>query len=252
MSYTVRLKSFEGPLDLLLHLIEQDEMDIEDISISSITAQYLDYLATLRELDLEVTSDFLVMASTLLAIKTRSLLPRPAGDRDDDLEQESDPREELIQRLREYKKFKEVAHYLQHQQEVQGRVYTRPNKMELYQHQWPVKPLVGLDAHQLLGALRRVLDRTTSGAPPQIKAAEIKVQDMMSRVLRKLVLYPAGIYFDQIFSCRSSPGEIVVTFLAVLELLHRGQVQLIQGAPFAEIVIKPAEGDFIEDGSIVS
>lgn len=252
MSYTIRLKTFEGPLDLLLHLIEKDEMDIQDISVSSITTQYLTYLQTLRELDLEVTSDFLVMASTLLAIKARTLLPRPEVTPGVGEEQGPDPREELVQRLLEYKQFKEAAQFLKEQQQIQGRVYTRPNSIELYQHQWPIPPLVGLDAQRLLEALQRVLNRVDSVEPPPIKAAEIKVQDMIAQVLRRLVLYPQGMLFDQIFSRQSSRGEIVVTFLAVLELLHTGQVQLIQRAPFAEIIIKPAEGEFLEDGSIVS
>jgi segregation and condensation protein A len=252
MSYTVRLETFEGPLDLLLHLIEKDEMDIQDISISTITAQYLTYLQTLRELDLEVTSDFLVMASTLLAIKARTLLPRPETSPGEGEEQGPDPREELVQRLLEYKQFKEAAQYLKEQQQVQGRVYTRPNSMELYQHQWPVQPLVGLDAQKLLQALKWVLNRAEVVEPPQVKAAEIRVQDMIAQVLRRLVLYPEGMPFDTIFSRQSSRGEIVVTFLAVLELLHMGQVQLMQRAPFAEIIIKPAEGEALGDGSIVS
>lgn len=252
MAYTVRLETFEGPLDLLLHLIEKEKVDIEDISISSITAQYLAYLQTMRELDLEIASDFLVMASTLLAIKARTLLPSPSVARQDGEEAGPDPRQELVQRLVEYKKFKEAAQYLKEKQQIQGKIYTRPNSMALYQHQWPVHPPVGLNVQKLLEALQRLLDRAERVSPPQIKAAEIRLQDMMARVLRKLVLFPQGLPFDQIFSRRASRGEIVVTFLGLLELLHMGRVQLIQRAPFAEIIIKPAEGEFLEDGSVVS
>jgi segregation and condensation protein A len=253
MPYTVRLAAFEGPMDLLLHLIEKNEMDIMDIPIASITAQYMEYLDTMRELDLEVTSDFLVMASTLLAIKARTLLPKPQPAEDGTEEEGPDPREELVQRLLEYKQFKEAALFLKDQQQVHGNVYTRPNNFEMYQHLIrPVEPLAGIDMPRLLEALQGVLKRVVHVEPPQVRAEEIRVQDKIAHVLRKMVLYPEGIPFSSAFTKSASRAEVIVTFLAILELLHMGQVALKQSEPFAEIIIKPAEGGNAEDDGIVS
>ncbi|MEG6616278.1 segregation/condensation protein A [Peptococcaceae bacterium 1198_IL3148] len=253
MPYTVRLATFEGPMDLLLHLIEKNEMDIMDIPIASITAQYMEYLDTMRELDLEVTSDFLVMASTLLAIKARSLLPKPQLTEDGTEEEGPDPREELVQRLLEYKQFKEAAHYLKNQQQAQGQVYTRPNNFEMYQYLMrPMEPLAGVDMQSLLEALQGVLKRAVQVEPPQVRAEEIRVQDKIAHVLRKMVLFPEGIPFSAAFGKNASRSEIIVTFLAILELLHMGQVALRQREPFGEIIIKPAEGGNSEDDGLVS
>ncbi|MBM7854682.1 segregation and condensation protein A [Desulfohalotomaculum tongense] len=253
MAYTVRLPAFEGPLDLLLHLIEKNQLEIENIPIASITAQYLEYLDTMKELDLEVTSEFLVMASTLLAIKARTLLPKPKPDNEGQEEEGPDPREELVQRLLEYKRFKEAAVFLKERQQVHGRVYTRPNSIEMYQSLLPCpEPLAGVDMPKLLDALRQVLKRAVKVEPPKVRAAEIRVQDKMAQVTRKLVLYPKGMPFTSAFSKNASRGEIVVTFLAILELLRLRQVELIQNGHFAEIIILPAKGDNSEHDGTVS
>ncbi|MBO8137909.1 MAG: segregation/condensation protein A [Desulfotomaculum sp.] len=253
MAYTVRLPLFEGPLDLLLHLIEKNELEIQDIPIASITEQYMEYLKTMKELDLEVTSEFLVMAATLLAIKARTLLPKQNTGGQESDEEGPDPKEELVQRLIEYKKFKEAAVYLKERQREQGRVYTRPNSLEMYQSMFPSpNPLAGVDLPKLLNALQEVLKRAVEVEPPKVKASEIRVQDKMAQVNRKLVLYPRGMPFTHAFSKNASRAEIVVTFMAILELLRLGQVELIQKEHFAEIIILPAKGDMSKDDGIVS
>lgn len=252
MAYTVRLKAFEGPLDLLLHLIEKEQLDIQDIPIASITAQYLEYLDTLRELDLEVTSEFLVMAATLLAIKARTLLPKPALD-EKLSEEESDPRQELVQRLLEYKRFKEAALFLKERQQVHGKIYTKENNIEMYQALFcPPKPLAGVDIFTLIDALQQVLKRAAQVKPPVVRAAEISVEDKMAEVLRCLVLHPKGMTFQSVFAQKACKAEIAVTFFAILELLHQGKVELIQQQQFAEIVILPVKGEGIQHGSNVS
>lgn len=237
MSYAVKLPVFEGPLDLLLHLIEKNELDIYDIPMATVTGQYLDYLATMRQMDLEVTSEFLVMASTLLAIKARMLLPKPKQE--DLAEDGPDPRQELVARLLEYKRFKEVAAFLQKCQQEQGRVYTRPNTVELYQDLFrPLTPLQGVSMEALAGALSKVIKRAgIRSIPEEITREELRVPDKMREVLCRLVLYPKGLPFSKIFAVGSSRGEIVVTFLAVLELLRLGQVTAEQPGLFEEIIL---------------
>ncbi|MTI79361.1 MAG: segregation/condensation protein A [Firmicutes bacterium] len=252
MAYTVRLPVFEGPMDLLLHLIEKNQVNIQDIPIASITEQYLEYLNTMKELDLEITSEFLVMASTLLAIKARTLLPKQREtDEEDNDEQGPDPREELVKRLLEYKKYKEAAGFLKERQQVHGKIYTRPNSMDMYQSLMTVpEPLAGVDMPILLEALQKVLNRATKVEPPKVKAVEIRVQDKIAQVTRRLVLYPKGMPFTSAFGKDASRAEIVVTFLAVLELLRVGQVELVQNYRFKEIIILPAKGEDSNDGVV--
>ncbi|WP_051688152.1 segregation and condensation protein A [Desulfofalx alkaliphila] len=252
MAYTVRLDAFEGPLDLLLHLIEKDQLDIQDIPIASITAQYFEYLETMKQMDLEVTSEFLVMASTLLAIKTHTLLPKPELI-SENAEEEPDPRQQLVQRLLEYKQYKEAAMCLKERQQVQGRVFTRPNSLEMYQHLIrPPEPLAGIDFNELLKALQAVLERAVKVIPPKVRAEEIKIQDKIGHILRRLVLYPKGMPFRAAFSKNASRAEIIVTFLALLELLRMGQVELEQKDRNAEIMILPAKGEFTEYDGVIS
>lgn len=252
MTYTVRLDTFEGPLDLLLHLIEKNQLDIQDIPIASITNQYLDYLKIMKEIDLEITSEFLVMAATLLAIKARMLLPLPEQPSINE-ELGPDPREELVQRLTEYKQYKEAAICLKERQQVHGRVYTRPNTLEMYQAiMKPPEPLAGVDFFALLEALQKVLDRAVKVTPPTVRASEIRVKDKIGYILRRLVLHPHGMGFYAMFSKDASRGEIVVAFLALLELLRMGQVELHQPDKFSEIIILPAKGDCSEHDGAVS
>ncbi|AEF94876.1 Segregation and condensation protein A [Desulfotomaculum nigrificans CO-1-SRB] len=255
--YSVKLSSFEGPLDLLLHLIDKDQINIYDIPIAQITAQYLEYLEKMQQLDMDVASEFLVMAATLISIKARMLLPRAAKNNASGEEEGPDPREELVQRLLEYRKFKEAAFYLKSQERQVGKVYVRNNSVEMYQHLFkPRNPLVGLSLEKLLQALHQVLARAGAdlSIPGEITREEIQTPDKMRQLMAMLVLYPQGLSFSQIFKQTSSRIEIIVTFLAVLELLKLGQINASQEEPFGEIIISrclPARTEGVEDAGVV-
>lgn len=133
MAYQIKLEVFEGPFDLLFHLLEKNEVDIYDIPIAKITEQYLGYITAIQILDLEVASEFLVMAANLLAIKARMLLPKPPVEDEEALE-EYDPRDELVEKLLEYKKFKVMADFFQEKETLMNRVYTRQNEEEMFYH----------------------------------------------------------------------------------------------------------------------
>ncbi|CCO08997.1 segregation and condensation protein A [Desulforamulus hydrothermalis] len=239
MSYQVKLATFEGPLDLLLHLIDKEQINIYDIPIAQITSQYLSYLQQMQALDIDVASEFLVMAATLVSIKARMLLPRSPGDQE--LQPaEPDPREELVQRLLEYRKFKEVAAYLKERESKTGKTYTRNNSAELYQHLIkPRDPLGGVTLEMLLHSLQQVLRRAAAGftLPEAITREEIQVPEKMRQLMARLLLYPQGLLFSHLFAEKTTLSDIVVTFLAVLELLKTGQIEARQCDTFGEITI---------------
>ncbi|AEG61185.1 segregation and condensation protein A [Desulforamulus ruminis] len=237
--YAVKLSAFEGPLDLLLHLIDKDQVNIYDIPIAQITSQYLTYLGQMEQLDMDVASEFLVMAATLLSIKARMLLPRSGGP-EAETEDGPDPREELVLRLLEYRKFKEVASYLRTQERQVGRIYVRNNSIEMYQHLFkPKDPLGGLSMDNLFQALQKVLQRAgvQLSIPGEITREEIQVPDKMRQLQAMLVLYPQGLSFSKIFQGESNRTEIIVTFLAILELLRMGQIRAVQQEPGGDIII---------------
>ncbi|MEW6063647.1 chromosome segregation and condensation protein ScpA [Desulforamulus profundi] len=249
MSYEVKLSAFEGPLDLLLHLIDKDQINIYDIPIAQITSQYLAYIEQMQGLDMDVASEFLVMAATLVSIKARMLLPRSSG-KQEAAEEGPDPREELVQRLLEYRKFKEVASYLKDREKQAGKVYTRNNSIELYQHLFkPQDPLGGITMETLLQSLRQALQRAGAGLfiPEEITREEIQVPEKMRQLMAMLLLYPQGMPFSRLFNERGERTEIIVTFLAVLELLKSGQITAIQTETFGEITILRRAQDLTEE-----
>jgi len=249
LSYKVKLSTFEGPLDLLLHLIDKDQINIYDIPIAQITSQYLSYLGQMQELDMDVASEFLVMAATLVSIKARMLLPRSSG-RQEAAGEGPDPREELVQRLLEYRKFKEVASYLKDRERQAGKVYTRKNSIELYQHLFkPRHPLGGVTMEDLLQCLQQVLQRAAAGltVPEEITREEIQVPEKMRQLMAKLLLYPQGILFSRLFGEKAGRSEIIVTFLAILELLKCGQIKALQNETFGEITILRRTQDLTEE-----
>lgn len=249
MSYEVKLSAFEGPLDLLLHLIDKDQINIYDIPIAQITSQYLAYIEQMQGLDMDVASEFLVMAATLVSIKARMLLPRSSG-KQEAAEEGPDPREELVQRLLEYRKFKEVASYLKDREKQAGKAYTRDNSIELYQHLFkPQDPLGGITMETLLQSLRQVLQRAGAGLfiPEEITREEIQVPEKMRQLMAMFLLYPQGMPFSRLFNERGERTEIIVTFLAVLELLKSGQITAIQTETFGEITILRRAQDLTEE-----
>lgn len=239
LSYEVKLSTFEGPLDLLLHLINKDQVNIYDIPIAKVTGQYLEYLEQMQNLDLELASEFLVMAATLVSIKARMLLPRsPKNSSNED--DGPDPREELVRRLLEYRKFKEVALYLKGQERQVGKVYSRNNSIEMYQHLFkPKDPLGGISMKRLLESLQQVLKRagTEPSIPQEITRGEIRVPDKMRQVMAWLIFYPLGMSLTKLFEGNNNRSDIIVTFLAILELLRLGQIKANQQEAFGEITL---------------
>ena len=224
----VRVLDFEGPLDLLIHLIEKNKMDIYDIPIVSITDQYISYLHSFTETDLEAASQFLVMASLLLQIKSRMLLPKTELEDED----EADPRDMLVQMLLEYRCIKAVAKQLETMKQTAARQHTRrpyfaDSKLRNL-HYYPVSELL-LALAGLSGSLRRqiaVVDRQ-----------EYDVGAKMQEIVKLLENYPEGIEFEKAFVKSGSSGEMVASFLAVLELLRLQVVRISQSMAFAPIYI---------------
>ncbi|ATW24089.1 segregation and condensation protein A [Candidatus Formimonas warabiya] len=239
MKYQIKLAVFEGPFDLLLHLIEKNEVDIYDIPIAEITRQYLAYLDEMKNLDLEIASEFLVMAATLLAIKAKMLLPKSPGVPDDPGEGAADPRNELVERLLEYKKFKQLADYLQEREELQGQIYFRPNEEEAFLSAFlDQNPLEGVTLEDLVAALEIVLIKTAQeDVIKEIPREEITIKKKMDDITALLLLSPQGISFFGLFSFPVSRVEIVVQFLALLELIRMQSIKVSQPVNGGDIMI---------------
>lgn len=235
--YKVTLEVFEGPLDLLLYLIKKEEVDIYDISIEQITTQYLEYLDSFRMLDLEIAGEFVVMAANLIYIKSRSLLPVNQQPPEEDAE-EADPRWDLIRQLIEYKKFKDAAFHL-HQRELrQEEMFPRaPDKPEFKEFDVFLKSEVGI--FDLINAFQRVLKKLESKREDlrEIFEENYTVSDKIDYLMRATQPGKPTL-FSQLFASAASRTEIVVTFLALLELIRLKQLRITQEEPFAEIEIR--------------
>lgn len=232
--YKVKLEVFEGPLDLLLYLIKRDEVDIYDIPIEHITTQYLEYIEAYRELDLDIAGEFVVMAATLIYIKSRSLLPvdqRPVED-----VEEEDPRFELVRQLLEYKKFKDVAVHLSEREALQSTIFGRiPETPDLSGE----RPMAEVSIFDLINAFQKVLKKNASrrSGPREIYEESFTVSDKIEFVLR-LTSERRGMRFTDLFTEATSRTEIVVTFLALLELVRLKHIRVAQPEPFAEIELE--------------
>ncbi|MEN2994366.1 MAG: segregation/condensation protein A [Thermodesulfovibrio sp.] len=227
MAIKVALPVFEGPLDLLLHLIKQNKVDIYDIPIALITKQYLEYLELMQELDLEIASEFLLMAATLIYIKSKMLLPKQEKE-----EEEEDPRKELVEQLIEYEKIKEVSQILKERYQFWSKAFSRntSKEEELF--------LEELSIFDLFQAFKKILDR--SKPKIYIPKETIKVEEKIDYLLNQLKI-KKSLTFQELFKADSSRLEIIVTFLALLELLRLKLVKAFQEKPFGEILI------FLED-----
>ncbi len=228
---TVKLERFEGPLDLLLHLIKRDEIDIYDIPIARITQQYLAYLELMRALDLEVAGDFLVMAATLMRIKAKMLLPLPAAGEE---EEEGDPREELVQRLIEYRQFKEAAGTLKLREGERRMLYERgmvPGEDEA----GPL-PLAAVTLFDLLDALNRVMARVPEPTAYEVETEAYDVEDKISLIART-VAERGSVSFEELLRACLARAEMIVTFIALLELVKMGQVGIVQVQHLGDILL---------------
>src|SRR5262245_43897649 len=227
-SYRVKLEIFEGPLDLLLYLIKKDEIDIYDIPIARITEQYLAYLELMQELDISVAGDFLVMASTLIYIKSKTLLPPdPKLDGEEDLG--DDPRAELVERLLEYQKFKSAAQMLYSRGEIESACYTRgPLETD------SSNPEVSTTLFDLLRVFREVLKRAEAEMEMEIARDEMTIAEKLAQI-HAMLDEMERINVRELFEMSRSKRELIITFLALLELVKEWKIYLIQTEPFGDI-----------------
>ncbi len=235
--YKVKLEIFEGPLDLLLYLIKRDEIDIYDISLERLTRQYLEYLQAFKELNIDLAGEFIVMAANLIYLKSRSLLPLDQQPPDEEAE-EDDPRWDLIRQLIEYKKFKEAAGQLHLRELEQERIFTRESGV-LEIESGPLR-LAEVGIFQLINAFQNVIKRVEERENlTEIFGEHFSVSDKIEVILQR-ISGGAPLSFSALFESVASRLEVVVTFLALLELIRLKQVRAIQKSVFDEIEIAPA------------
>jgi segregation and condensation protein A len=238
--FPIRLLNFEGPLDLLLHLIKKHEVNVYDIPISLITQQYLDYLDLMQEMDLEVAGEFLVMAATLIHIKSRMLLPRPDPTQEDP---EEDPREALVRRLLEHQRFKAAAELL-HEKEIQrSAMWQRPDERVTDVVGEAPEPEIEVDLFSLVAAFRQVLERARARPrvilPPEQMPIETRIEQLLARLSET-----EACGFEDLFADVQTRAGMIVTFLALLEMIRLKQVRVFQQGNFGPIrVYKRARPD---------
>jgi len=230
-AYQVKLDNFEGPLDLLIHLIKTEEVNVYDIPIARITARYLEYVDLLQELDLDVAGEFLVMAATLIHIKSRMLLPRPDPSQED---AEEDPREALVRRLLEHQKFKAAAELLFERATIRGAQWTRPDTRIAGLTGEDLEPELEVDLFSLLSAFRGVLQRARERPPLLLPPEQISVEARIEQLLSRLS-ETSACGFDELFGDVSSRGDLIVTFLALLEMIRLKLVRVFQAGAFGPI-----------------
>jgi segregation and condensation protein A len=231
MNYQVKLEVFEGPLDLLLNLIKEQEVDIYDIPITQITQQYLEYIDLMRELNLEIAGEFLVMAATLTQIKSKMLLPPPHEETEGEDEGE-DPRAELVRRLLEYQKYKDAARKLRERESVFANVYGRDAPLGYEGMEEDVYLEVSM--FDLLSALKKVLDDVKERGGEVIELDELRVTDRINQVLETLS-ESSPLSFSALFEDAFNKIDVIVTFLAILELIRLKMVRVRQGTEFGNI-----------------
>ena len=227
----VFLDAFEGPLDLLLYLIKRQNLDILALPIANITEQYMEYIALMKELRLELAAEYLVMAAMLAEIKSRMLLPRPVEDAEED-----DPRAELIRRLQEYERFKKAA------EDINSLPRMERDMQEISVLQTEVvqeKALPQVDMKDLIHALQQVLSRAEMYASHAIQREPLSVRERMTHVLNSLAV-DDFVEFSSLFSKDEGRSGVIVTFIAILELLKEQVIEIVQSEVYAPIYVKPA------------
>ncbi|HEX7410316.1 MAG TPA: segregation/condensation protein A [Candidatus Binatia bacterium] len=238
--YRVSLPVFEGPLDLLLHLIKKSEVEIVDIPIATITEQYLAYLEVMRGLSLDVAGEFLVMAATLTLIKSRMLLP-PSEEEEE--EEEADPRADLVRQLLEYQRYREAALALSERPLLQRDVFAREPVMDAQETGEPGElPLLKVTVWELLDAFRSVLKRLRPEAVHEIVTERISLRDRVRTMLQALSV-ARSLDFDSLFDEDASRFDVIITFLALLELMKMGAARATQEERYGRIVIELAVTD---------
>jgi segregation and condensation protein A len=248
MSYNIKIDAFEGPMDLLLHLINSLEIDIYDIPMADITDQYLGYIHTMQHLELDIASEYLVMAATLLAIKSKTLLPNQDAEElyDENSENtEDDPRDELVGKLIEYKKYKQAATEFKHLEEERNLMFTKPPiDLTPYIQEAAIdsrEPEVSL--YDMLGALQKLFRRKKLQKPlhTRVSRREISIEKRMTEIMQELRFIKIRKNFFELFP-EPNKEHIVVTFLAVLELMKHDEIELQQEHNFSDIFVAAKEG----------
>ena len=232
--YKVELEVFEGPLDLLLYLIKKDELDIHDIPIERITSSYMQYIQVMKMLDLNIAGEFLVMASTLMLIKSKMLLP--VDDRsEDEEEEEDDPRWDLVRQLVEYKKFKDAAMHLEDLEHQQENVFSAMGDNFVIEPD-PGLALTDVGIFDLIAAFNEVLKTVKEEELDEIVGEQYTVADKIETI-RQTLTERDSVPFRELFSAEPTRGEVVCTFLALLELTRLSQLKIKQNKAFDEIIV---------------
>ena len=232
-AYPVRLQNFEGPLDLLIHLIKRNEVNVYDIPIALITEQYLGYLALMQELNLDLAGEFLVMAATLIHIKSRMLIPRPTPDVEGEIDEE-DPREALVRRLLEHQKFKAAAELLHERETLRSAQHQRPEAAVADLAEPDQEPELEVDLFSLLAAFRGVLERTRARPMVLLPPEQISVEQRIEQLLEQLSETEAA-GFEDLFADAGSRAGLIVTFLALLEMIRLKLIRVFQSGSFGPI-----------------
>ena len=225
----VFLEAFEGPLDLLLYLIKRQNIDILNIPIAAITKQYMEYIHLMKQLELELAAEYLVMASMLAEIKSRMLLPRPIETDDED-----DPRAELVRRLQEYEQFKQAAEDLDALDRLERDIF--PTSIDIPRFEIDV-PLPGVSLQDLMNAFRDVVNRAEQFAAHHVEREPLSVRERMVVVLERISVEEFTSFTDFFDPAEGRMG-VVVSFIAILELLKESLIELVQAAPYAPIYVR--------------
>jgi len=234
MTFETKLEVFEGPLDLLLHLIKISEVDISDIPIATITEQYLEYLDLLRALDINVAGDFLVLASTLMYIKSRMLLPK----QEDDAEEIEDPREEIVRSLTEYMQLKEAANELASRDILYRDVFKRGTETNGKRREEEDINAAEVSLYELMDAFKKVMKSRYPGIVLRFRAETWSVKKKMVEIMKRLK-GKGNLYFGDLFPRNGSVSELIATFLALLELIKTGSINVFQDKEGGDIRLTP-------------
>jgi segregation and condensation protein A len=232
--FTFRLEMFEGPLDLLLHLIQKNELDIFNIPIALITEQYLEYLQLMKVLNLDIAGEYLLMASTLLHIKSKMLLPKSSEGEEEEGE---DPRAELVRRLLEYQKYKQAAGELEKKPMLDRDVFIRLNPLEPGEK--TEEERIEVNLFDLLEAFRQVLERVKPETIHEVVLEHLSVEDKIEEILTILGRENRNMAFHRLFPEQATRRVIIITLLAILELVKMKRIRIFQIAPFETIRVSP-------------
>ncbi len=240
LKYVVTIDNFDGPLDLLLHLIKEQDIDIYDIKVEEITKQYLDYIKAMKDMNLSVASEYLVMASELIEMKSKMLLPKRKLDEED--EYEEDPREVLIERLLAYKRYKEVTSEFKDLELTRKLVFTKePTNLSVYAKEEGNN--TDIDISDLIDAFNELMKRKALDKPlaTKITKKELSVQERVTKI-RSILRKKKKVNFEELFEV-ATKEEVIVSFLSILEMVKKNEINITQDKNFKSIVISLKEGE---------